>query len=80
MHKRSLYLFLPFFFFPCPIKAIQCGECLQVLTGGLLVATPHAVRASRAPDGLKVRVRVRVCVRVCLCVCACACVCVRVRV
>jgi isopenicillin N synthase-like dioxygenase len=24
--------------------AIQCGECLQVITGGKLVATPHCVR------------------------------------
>lgn len=23
---------------------LQCGECLQIVTGGLLVATPHAVR------------------------------------
>ena len=28
--------------------AIQCGECLQIITGGLLVATPHSVRASYA--------------------------------
>jgi len=34
--------------------AIQCGECLQVITGGLLVATPHAVKASHAPDGTKI--------------------------
>lgn len=34
--------------------AVQCGECLQILTGGLLVATPHAVRASRAPPGKRV--------------------------
>lgn len=26
--------------------AVQCGECLQIITGGLLVATPHCVRAS----------------------------------
>jgi isopenicillin N synthase-like dioxygenase len=24
--------------------AVQCGECLQIMTGGLLVATPHAVK------------------------------------
>eukprot|EP00697_Spironema_sp_BW2_P017115 gnl/Spiro4/8678_TR4535_c0_g1_i1.p1 gnl/Spiro4/8678_TR4535_c0_g1~~gnl/Spiro4/8678_TR4535_c0_g1_i1.p1 ORF type:complete len:386 (+),score=57.22 gnl/Spiro4/8678_TR4535_c0_g1_i1:102-1160(+) len=32
--------------------AIQCGECLQVVTGGLMVATPHCVRASRCPPGV----------------------------
>lgn len=33
--------------------AVQCGECLQILTGGLLVATPHCVRAGRglSPEG-----------------------------
>lgn len=30
--------------------AIQCGECLQIITGGMLVATPHSVRASRSND------------------------------
>jgi isopenicillin N synthase-like dioxygenase len=42
---------------PVDHLAIQCGECLQVLTGGVLVATPHCVRASRAPasnPGLKI--------------------------
>eukprot|EP01134_Creolimax_fragrantissima_P006486 CFRG6486T1 len=33
---------------------VQCGECLQILTGGLLVATPHSVRSSEAPKGMKV--------------------------
>jgi isopenicillin N synthase-like dioxygenase len=34
--------------------AVQCGECLQIITGGLLVATPHCVRASASPKGVKV--------------------------
>ena len=29
---------------PGDCMAIQCGECLQVITGGRLVATPHCVR------------------------------------
>jgi isopenicillin N synthase-like dioxygenase len=29
---------------PPDCMAIQCGECLQVITGGKLVATPHCVR------------------------------------
>ena len=29
---------------PPNCMAIQCGECLQVITGGKLVATPHCVR------------------------------------
>jgi isopenicillin N synthase-like dioxygenase len=37
---------------PADQLAIQCGECLQIITGGLFVATPHCVRASRsAADG-----------------------------
>eukprot|EP01128_Nolandella_sp_AFSM9_P011404 TRINITY_DN811_c0_g1_i1.p1 TRINITY_DN811_c0_g1~~TRINITY_DN811_c0_g1_i1.p1 ORF type:complete len:368 (+),score=44.68 TRINITY_DN811_c0_g1_i1:42-1106(+) len=39
---------------PADHLAIQCGEALQVVTGGLLVATPHAVRASKAPAGKRV--------------------------
>lgn len=39
---------------PKDCLAMQCGECLQVITGGLLVATPHCVRASQAPHGLRV--------------------------
>lgn len=35
---------------PADQLAIQCGECLQIVTGGLLVATPHAVRSSESPD------------------------------
>ena len=34
--------------------AVQCGECLQIMTGGLLVATPHCVRGSVSEDGTKV--------------------------
>jgi len=36
---------------PADALGVQCGECLQVITGGLLVATPHAVRASHSPEG-----------------------------
>jgi isopenicillin N synthase-like dioxygenase len=32
---------------PKDCLAIQCGECLQVITGGLLTATPHCVRPCR---------------------------------
>jgi hypothetical protein len=39
----------PFLSFPH-----KTGECLQIVTGGLLVATPHAVRASQAPKGVRV--------------------------
>jgi isopenicillin N synthase-like dioxygenase len=28
--------------------AIQCGECLQIISGGILVATPHCVKASQS--------------------------------
>lgn len=31
---------------PSDNLAVQCGECLQIITGGLLVATPHCVKAS----------------------------------
>lgn len=30
--------------------AVQCGECLQIISGGLLVATPHCVRPSTSLD------------------------------
>lgn len=29
---------------PSDCMAVQCGECMQILTGGRLVATPHSVR------------------------------------
>lgn len=36
---------------PPDCLAIQCGECLQVITGGKLVATPHCVRPPmNSPD------------------------------
>jgi isopenicillin N synthase-like dioxygenase len=35
---------------PADHLAVQCGECLQVITGGLLIATPHCVRASHAEN------------------------------
>eukprot|EP00808_Paulinella_micropora_P018464 g50016.t1 len=31
--------------FPPDCLVVQCGECLQIVTGGLLVATPHMVQA-----------------------------------
>ena len=33
---------------PHDCMAIQIGECLQILTGGVVVATPHCVRGPRA--------------------------------
>ena len=39
---------------PSDNLAIQCGECLQIATGGVFVATPHCVRASKPPVGKKV--------------------------
>jgi isopenicillin N synthase-like dioxygenase len=33
---------------------VQCGECLQIISGGYLVATPHCVRASKSLPGKKV--------------------------
>ena len=33
---------------PQDCLAIQIGECVQILTGGVVVATPHCVRAPRA--------------------------------
>ncbi|EEQ99296.1 conserved hypothetical protein, partial [Perkinsus marinus ATCC 50983] len=35
---------------PDDIMVIQCGECLQIITGGLLVATPHCVRGAAVPN------------------------------
>eukprot|EP01090_Pellita_catalonica_P020611 TRINITY_DN7450_c0_g1_i1.p1 TRINITY_DN7450_c0_g1~~TRINITY_DN7450_c0_g1_i1.p1 ORF type:complete len:396 (+),score=66.68 TRINITY_DN7450_c0_g1_i1:110-1189(+) len=35
---------------PSDHMAIQCGECLQIVSGGCLVATPHCVRASKPKD------------------------------
>jgi len=36
-------------FHPCQL-AFQMGEASQVQSGGLLVATPHCVRAARGPQ------------------------------
>lgn len=33
---------------PPDCMAIQMGECVQIITGGLLVATPHCVRGARS--------------------------------
>jgi isopenicillin N synthase-like dioxygenase len=37
---------------PADCMAIQCGECLQVITGGKLVATPHCVRPPLKTSGI----------------------------
>ena len=37
---------------PSDCMAIQCGECLQVITGGKLVATPHCVRPPLKTSGI----------------------------
>lgn len=37
---------------PPNCMAIQCGECLQVITGGRLVATPHCVRPPANTPGI----------------------------
>ena len=37
---------------PPNCMAIQCGECLQVITGGKLVATPHCVRPPLKTPGI----------------------------
>jgi len=34
---------------PADCCAFQCGETLQIASGGLLRATPHCVRAAEAP-------------------------------
>jgi len=39
---------------PADHMGVQCGECLQVITGGLLVATPHAVRVSKSNSNVRV--------------------------
>eukprot|EP01129_Flabellula_baltica_P017359 TRINITY_DN9602_c0_g1_i1.p1 TRINITY_DN9602_c0_g1~~TRINITY_DN9602_c0_g1_i1.p1 ORF type:complete len:376 (+),score=87.03 TRINITY_DN9602_c0_g1_i1:29-1156(+) len=38
---------------PADHLGVQCGECLQIISGGLIVATPHCVRPSASPDGTK---------------------------
>ena len=40
--------------FPENEMAVQCGECLQIITGGLVVATPHCVAPSFPTDGTKI--------------------------
>lgn len=39
---------------PADEMIVQCGECVQIVSGGLCVATPHAVRPSKAPNGRRV--------------------------
>lgn len=35
---------------PPDCMAVQIGECVQILTGGAVVATPHCVRGAKAPN------------------------------
>jgi isopenicillin N synthase-like dioxygenase len=37
---------------PSDCLGIQIGECLQVVSGGLLVATPHCVRGCKNTPGV----------------------------
>lgn len=37
---------------PSDCLGIQVGECLQIVSGGLLVATPHCVRGCKQTSGL----------------------------
>ena len=37
---------------PSDCMAVQCGECMQVITGGRLVATPHCVRPPKRSEGI----------------------------
>jgi isopenicillin N synthase-like dioxygenase len=39
---------------PEDCMAVQIGECVQILTGGVVVATPHCVRGPRARQAVKV--------------------------
>jgi len=39
-------------FIPSDCMGIQVGECLQVISGGLLVATPHCVRGCKASPNI----------------------------
>ena len=36
--------------------AVQMGECVQIVTGGALQATPHCVRGAKPPPGSKIKV------------------------
>jgi hypothetical protein len=37
---------------PSDCLGIQVGECLQIISGGLLVATPHCVRGCKQSSGV----------------------------
>ena len=39
---------------PEDCMAVQLGECVQILTGGAVVATPHCVRGSSVPHAARV--------------------------
>jgi isopenicillin N synthase-like dioxygenase len=45
---------------PADCCAFQCGETLQVASGGLLRATPHCVRAAQAAEGVVSRANLAV--------------------
>lgn len=34
--------------------AVQLGECIQIITGGVLTATPHYVKGAAPKTGIKV--------------------------
>ena len=42
--------FFPLFRNPNSTFAFQIGESMQILSGGLLMATPHQVRGTKVPD------------------------------
>jgi len=35
---------------PDDCMAVQMGECTQIVTGGVVTATPHCVRGAQAPN------------------------------
>lgn len=39
---------------PEDCMAVQLGECVQIITGGVLTATPHYVKGARPSPGIKV--------------------------
>ena len=41
---------------PADCMAVQLGECVQIVTGGVLCATPHCVRGATPEAGSKVKV------------------------
>ena len=41
---------------PDDCMAVQLGECVQIITGGLLVATPHCVRGADKPSVARIAI------------------------